>query len=174
MRHLAQILCAGSFLAACAQTDPAERIGFDPVTANPGDLRLAVALPDGVRLRDGTGTLTLSARRSDTGEASEAAYRLAQVQQDAWTVFAVRPADVLALAKQQALITGWQAEAPEATSGSLAVAVTACADGDIAPRPRVSVAGAAQPGAPLTVFVRDAPISAVLGEKAIGPCELSG
>lgn len=158
-------------LAACAASDPGTRAGIDPAMADPAALRFAIALPENVRVRDGTAAMILTALRTDTGETSEARYNLIQTVSGEWDVFTIAPRDRILLSAQQEEIADWRAAAPDATMGTLSFNLTACADGPVPEDAEISIAATGRPGAPLTPLVEDAPLETVTDGTAIGPCD---
>lgn len=131
-------------LSGCTTLTPAAigaLSGFDPLAADPGGYEVALHLPDGLEVTEAT--LTLAARRSDTGEDVAGTYALVQAPAPSAAVaappppeggraayFRLDPADLPEIRGMQTRIAGWKDVAPDTTRGSLSVSLTGCTTGD--------------------------------------------
>ena len=131
-------LTALALLCACSSVDPralARLAALDPLAADPAQIAVRLSLPEGLRVPPGGAVLTLASSRSDTGQALDGRFVLAQ----AGGVWRVAPQDLAALRDAQARARAWELEAPRAHSGSLSVSLTGCLSGD-GPAPDAPVA----------------------------------
>lgn len=155
-------------LAGCAWTSPgavAGLRGLSPADLDPAAVSVAVALPSGVGVVPGSTRLFLGAERGDEWVGTTATL---VARGERWRV---APADVAALRRTQAVIRRWKAEAPEATSGTLAVTVRGCRLGaSPAADARVSVDLALAPDAAPLPLLRGAPLGVVTGDEPLEPC----
>ena len=77
--------------------------GLSPTTADPADLAVDLALPEGVDVSPGTAVLTFSVARSDLNQTEKKDFIL---QRDG-TVFTINPTDYDALRALQATSRQW-------------------------------------------------------------------
>ncbi|MCR9089326.1 MAG: hypothetical protein NXH97_21615 [Rhodobacteraceae bacterium] len=148
---------------------------LSPVTADPGAIAVALMLPDGAGVQPGGAQLFLGARRTDTGAETGLSVALARRSDgEVGEVFEIAPGDRAAFRAEQARIAAWQAEAPDATKGTLSMAVAPCRVGTgPAPRARSSVAIRFAPDEPFSPLLRDVPLSRIANESDIAawpPC----
>jgi hypothetical protein len=140
--------------------------GMSPLTADPAGFEVAVAMPEGADVPDGAATFTLEMTRSDTGEAFDRDFVLQRrAAADGRILFRVNPADLDELRTLQARAVAWEAEDPDAASGSISVGVTACAKGDgPAEDARFSVSIRTQVDGAFMPLIRDTLVSEVIEE----------
>ncbi|WP_298360822.1 hypothetical protein [uncultured Litoreibacter sp.] len=123
-------LIALLLVAGCSNIVPsaiARLYSVSPMEADPSDIAVALDLPDGIGVRQGTAKLLLTATRSDTNETSAATYILAASPgRDGSTVYAIADRDFGRLRAQQSLIRGWKDAAGDATNGSLSAGLEGC------------------------------------------------
>ncbi|MEO0385912.1 MAG: hypothetical protein AAF281_00070 [Pseudomonadota bacterium] len=154
-------------LAGCTAVDPVTALRLstvDPLTADPAGYAVALDLPAGLDIRPDSAFLTLRATRADTGETAERAFALIAGDVD---TYALDRADLPRFRALQSRIKAWQAAAPEATSGSLSVAVGGCRRGlGPAADARVGVRLRTRPGDAFLPLLRDAPLDRLLGAAA--------
>ena len=166
--RLAPLLAAGRL--GCGWSDPASvsrLAGPSPAEIDPAAASVGVDLPSGIGIRPGSARLFLGAEREDTGETTGATARLVP-RGGRWRV---DPADLPALRRTHATIRRWKAEAPDATEGTLSVAVGGCLDGaEAGPDPRVSVDLVLAPDAAPLPLVRRAPLSVVVANATLPVC----
>lgn len=127
-RFRAAALCL-TLLSACSGLSPvalAKLSQLDPITVDPAQIAVRLDLPDGLAVPPGGATLVLRSARSDTGQSTEARLNLAETG----GIWALTPQDAVRLRDVQSRIRQWEAEAPEAHSGSFSIGVAGCASGD--------------------------------------------
>lgn len=159
-------------LAGCTSLVPstAARVSaLSPVTADPGAIALAMTLPDGVGVQPDGATLFLGAARTDTGEQTGLTVTLAR-RSDAefGEIFEIAPDDRAGFRAEQSRIAAWQAEAPDATEGTLSMGLAPCREGagpTASARGSVAVRFAAD--APFRPLLRNAPLSRLAGEDDV-------
>ncbi|MEZ5713801.1 MAG: hypothetical protein R3D85_00695 [Paracoccaceae bacterium] len=160
--HTLSVLAASALLAACSSLNPvtlARLAQLDPMTADPGAIAIRLDLPDGLVVPPGGATLDIASARSDTGQSVKA--RLALTERAG--IWALDPADAARLRSLRAQIRQWEAEAPEANSGSFSLGITGCATGD-GPDPAAPVRAdlSLDGGASFLPFLRGASVAQVL------------
>ena len=182
MRYLlvSVLLCT---VAACGRVVPstvAQLEALSPVDTDPAILALALDLPAGQSVRPEFAALILGAKRADTG--SETSHRAALVTdadpgaltaQPGGNLIAMRiaPSDIEPLRAVQAEIRRWQAEAPDSTKGSLAIALQGCTTGDgPAKDARASVWIRLEADGSFQPLLRDAPLARAFDLLDTGPC----
>ncbi|QBF33703.1 hypothetical protein [Thalassococcus sp. S3] len=177
IRFLPLVMAANIFLSGCSSVVPtgvARLANVSPLTADPGAFAVALTLPDGLEVVEGSARIRFAAMRRDTQAESQATYVLRAAQVGERTLYRVDPVDLARFRAQQDLIKSWQAENEEATSGSFAVDLEACKRGDgPALDAKVSVAMQTRPDQPFFDIVRNAPVARILRdatEAHIGPC----
>lgn len=130
---LYRILPVACLCTACASVNPAgvgQLSALSPLATDPAEIALALDLPDGVGVQPEGSVLTLSARREDTGETTENKAALAGISDpEQGIIFRIDPKDQAGFRATQNQISEWKAEAPEATKGSLSLALAPCKDG---------------------------------------------
>ena len=99
----------------------------DPLTADPGDYRFFVHLPEGLELAPGMARLEIESTYGDLHV--EDSFQLRQDKTAAGTELFVDPADIPAMRRLQTTVSAWEAESPEGNSGSLSVFVGVCTSG---------------------------------------------
>ena len=159
-------------LAGCASVDPVTLVrlsALDPLTADPAGFEVALALPEGLGIA--RADLRLEAVRG--GESAAGSYPLEEVP-GAPPVWRVRPEALARLRADQARIAAWEAEDPEATSGSLSVDIGPCRIGaGPAPEATVDISIRVAPGGPMMPLVRGGPISEAADAQTVAqlpPC----
>jgi hypothetical protein len=184
---LSPALLSVALLSACASLVPstvAQLAAIDPARMDPGAVNVAVVMPPGMRPQPGTAVLIVEGKRSDTGEAVRLEAVLAE-QPIALAGFALQPgeaaymfqvadADLAPLRALQAQIAAWDAAAPDATTGSIAIGVGACTEGTgPAPDAEGAVFIRATAGGPLLPLVPRSRIAGLIGAGALAglaPC----
>ncbi|MCY4179263.1 MAG: hypothetical protein OXD48_03110 [Litoreibacter sp.] len=113
--------------------------------------------------------MSLSAERADTGARSTAAYTLAsQVAADGSRIYAVAQSDWDAFRAQQAMINGWESEAPDDTNGSLSVALGGCRTATaVAPDATLDISIRTEEGGSFLPLVRQAKLARVFNITGI-------
>ncbi|MCY4336181.1 MAG: hypothetical protein OXC60_16095, partial [Litoreibacter sp.] len=149
-----------------------------PLEADPADIAVALRLPAGIGIQSGSAILSLSAERADTGARSTAAYTLAsQVAADGSRIYAVAQSDWDAFRAQQAMINGWESEAPDDTNGSLSVALGGCRTATaVAPDATLDISIRTEEGGSFLPLVRQAKLARVFnitGITELPPCDQS-
>lgn len=100
---------------------------LSPLEADPADFTVFISLPNDINLVPGSAKLTLQADRADTGEAFAETYILDEKRSEVGDqIYRIAPEDIPDLRTNQALARAWEAEAPEATSGTLSFTLEAC------------------------------------------------
>ena len=165
-----------TLLAGCSSLVPstvAQLAGLSPLTADPAGFEVALDLPPGIDVVPDSALLVLAASQSETGAAFEAPFVL-QRRDGPVQLWRVNPDDLDELRTLQARAAEWEAEDPDASSGSLSVGLEPCRIGDgPAPDAAVSISLRVQPGGPLLPLVRNAPISDFADDATINeldPC----
>lgn len=132
-RHLS-LLCLVSACSAIPVRSMIELSRFDPMTADPKGIAVAVELSDGLSARPGKTVMTLSAEGPGAQTLSEAFVLQENAPLSAETgryVLTIAPSDIDRLNKSRRTITGWKAQDPD-TSGSLSVNAVPCVEAAIA------------------------------------------
>lgn len=166
------------FLAGCTSLVPGTALrlqGVDPLSADPGEISVAVELPEGLGVLPDSVKLGLAAQNAD-GRTIADSWTLETLRQpgDRW-VFRVAEADRAEMRRLQATARAWEEADPKGTSGSISVTLGGCrtdADADLSDaRASVLIGFAAdEPERPL---FRNAPISEVLSDTELSllpPC----
>lgn len=160
-------------LSGCGSLVPgtvARLATYDPLSADPAGFTVVMDLPEGLGLTDNN-WLSLTAKRGE-----EAVSDTFQIVQDgaAWRI---DPARVDTLRSLQSTIRSWEAEDPDATSGSLSISVEGCRIGaGPADDATLTIYLRTEPGAPLRPLLRNASIDDILkstGLNALPPCDPS-
>jgi hypothetical protein len=169
-------LPAALLIAGCAALVPdtvRQLNGISPLSADPAAISAAIDLPAGITIPEGGATLFLGATRSDTGEEIGEGFALvSETDGSGRMMYAIAPADHAPLRALQADIAEWKAQSPEATKGTLSVAIAACSTGGRPARDAtVSVFVSLEERGPLLPILRQAPVRAILAEPdEFGPC----
>ncbi|MGR3515276.1 MAG: hypothetical protein ACU0GG_21135 [Paracoccaceae bacterium] len=159
-------------LSACSLVQPEavrQLSRLDPLTANPGDITVFLELPQGIAIQPDGLRLALAVENPDKGSAA-GEWPLQETKgPDGRRQYQIAPDQLEDVRQVQATAAAWEAEAPEATEGSLGVSVDPCRvpGTERAVRPTLSVALALTPGgAPMPLF-EDAPISRFLSGQDV-------
>lgn len=176
---------ASLVLAACSAIVPstaARLASFDPLTADPAAIELAVILPPGLAVSPGSATLELSAdrgaqHRSGTFRmADHAAPDIAVPAGATARGFVIAEADVARMRALQTEIAGWKATG--AAKGSLGLGIGGCAIGEgPAPDATGSVLIRVRKNGPFLPLIADGRLVDLLGPEvlaAIKPCQSAG
>jgi hypothetical protein len=176
-----------ALLSACSTLVPstvARLSAIDPTRIDPGALQVAVVMPAGLRPQPGTAMLIVEGTRSDTGETARLEAVLAEQPVtlagvalepgDAAYLFQLAADDLAPMRALQSKIVAWDTEAPDETTGSIAVGLGACTTGA---GPAEGAEGAifirASEAGPMLPLIARTPIVALIGADAmasIGPC----
>lgn len=165
------ILLVGLLLcAACSYLNPTtltQLSRLSPLTADPAGFEVYVTLPDNTELAPGGALLDLHATRSDTGETLAETIVLAQKRTDSGLVWTVPKKDLPRLRAAQEDARTWESEAPDATSGSLSVALKPCFIGRTPELDETfSIALRLSPDGPIRPFLRNVPLSKILEKSS--------
>lgn len=138
--------------------------GISPLTADPADFAVELALPTGIDVSPGSARLIFSVTRTDRDETLEGVFALKREG----AVFTIDPADHVALRELQAISRQWKADNGDATAGSLSINLAPCRRGDgpdddawVNVAIRMTQEGAFLP------LVRNGPLSAVTSEAQL-------
>jgi hypothetical protein len=166
------LLAALISLAACSTLVPQTMRAvqaMNPLTADPADIALRLAVPDSIAIVPGSAILTLGAQNR-AGEVLEQSFAL-EVQRD---VMAVAPKDHAALRLLQTQIGAWKAADPDGTKGSLSLAFEPCRTQDTVPDDaKASVAIRLARDGPFLPLVDEAPLRSLfrgLSQKGMDFC----
>ncbi len=174
-------LLACLVLLACASMVPttAARLStLDPLTADPGQITVALVLPPGLQVTPGTAVLTLAARRGDMALADS--FTLVPkptpgVTPPAGSVvagFGLAGDDLARMRDLQADVAAWKATG--ASAATLSVGVGGCAVGDgPAPDATGAVLIRLSAEAPFQPLIQPTRLTSLLGPEAlnaISPC----
>lgn len=143
--------------------------GVDPLTADPGDISVALELPPGLEVLPGGVKLALSAEWPGHGSVSGTwTLDASRDPAERW-VFRVAEADRAELRRVQSRALAWEEVDPDGTTGSVTVALGGCRtvpfqrlDGA-----RASVFLRLSPEEPVRPLFRDAPIAKLLSAEDI-------
>lgn len=184
MRSILTAALAAASLMGCASVVPgtaARLASLSPLETDPGDIQVALGLPEQAGIVPGSAKLILTATRSDTGEISEGTYTLDTFDTAADPALAnlnapggviglrITPQDQVALRAQQATVRLWEAEAPDATQGSLGITLGPCQTGPN-PGQAASIWVRTGPQAPFRTLVRRGPLENYVETDTLPPC----
>lgn len=166
------------FLAGCSSIVPgtALRLGtVDPLTADPGQISVAIELSEGLAVLPGSVKLSLSAEHPERG-AVGGDWTLEGTEQsgERW-LFRMPEAELADVRRVQREIKSWKTADPDGTEGALSVSLGGCRtapDADIEDA-RASVFVAFSSDGPLLPLFRDAPVAEVLSADQMSrlpPC----
>lgn len=162
------ILLSCLALNACGNVVPSTLMalrGISPLAADPEGFVLRLDLPDGVRVQPGSARLVLEAERADIPARRSGSFVLMETVGERGATYQVAPSDLAALRRLQSEINKWETDAPEATSGSLRVSLTACRTGsDLPADAPVSVDLQMGVDAPFVPLLREAPLQSILDQ----------
>jgi len=151
-------------LAACSSVVPTTAMrlgGVSPATADPAGFAVSLDLPEGADVQAGTARLLFTVTRSDTGVVQSGAFTLDRMG----PVFQIAAADLDRLRDLQATAQSWEAEAPNATRGSLSITLAPCVIGaGPASDAVVSADVRLVEGGPFLPLLRKVPLATVTGD----------
>lgn len=151
------------WVAACSYVSPltvARLSAMSPLTADPGGIEVVVMIPDGVRLAEGAAYMDLDAYRSDTGERLREHIALDRVDDGSTILWRIPEEDLDRLRKAQKTVAAWEAEVPDASSGSFSVGLRQCFEGrQPEPDDVFSIAIRTEKQGPLRPLMRDVPFA---------------
>jgi len=124
---------------------------LNPLTADPKAIRIAVRLPDGIRVREDGAVMEITARRTDTGltekgrfvfrqqtsATADAADGLLAEADTHFEIFRIADDDMARLRRLQETMKVWKAEAPDDAGGSLSIQISGCRTAKLPPGPVV-------------------------------------
>ena len=140
---------------------------LSPLDADPGQIAVAIDLPDGFAIYSDSAIMRMSVTRKDLGESRAEEFVLQQSGAE-WTVFRVAQVDLARLAEIQNLAKNWETEYPKATKGSFSVGALPCvknSDADRSETFSISIQLAAD--APFKPLVRNAKVSSILSRSEL-------
>jgi hypothetical protein len=175
-----------ALLAGCVSLVPAtvaRLMTVDPLTADPGQLRVAVTLPPGLMVLPGSAQLTIEG--SIEGEKIAEKFVLVQVPMASdgfdlptgysGSVFSLSKADTVRLVSLQERIVDGKSKDPDHTGGRFSVNTLLCGAGSMVPEDApFSILIRLKESASYMPLVRDANLRRTLGNDAIDalkPCE---
>ncbi len=165
-------------LGGCAGIVPGTALllsNTNPLTADPGEISVALALPDGLSVLPGSVKLSLEAEREGAGEV-RGIWTLEQARDpEDRVVFRLAEADRADVQSVQAQARTWEAEDPDGTRGSMSLSLAGCRTVSAAnlADARASAYISLEDGGPMRPLFRNAPIAEVLSSKqvsALPPC----
>jgi hypothetical protein len=169
-------------LSACSSVVPmtaARLSAMDPLTVDPGQIEVALILPQGLRVTPGSAVLTLSAQRGDQRIAGdfvldERAVPGVPAPEGATVAgYGLTAHDVARMRALQAEIAAWKAEGE--ARGALSVGVGGCRVGEgPAPEAEGAVMIRLARDEAFHALIRPTPLVSILGEGALaamGPCK---
>lgn len=200
MKHLSPVpLLAASaltaWLAACASLSPgavASLAGFDPFSADPAALAVAVRTTQALRLRTGDVSLRIALATDDPAEAFDETLRLSIVddpdasgitvepgRRETVHVATVAPEDRPRLAAIQARARAYEAAGKPKGRGTVAISVSGgCRTGEIdAGEARLSTYLRTAAGQPFFALTREQPLASALAGvplERLPPCAGAG
>lgn len=113
-------------LTGCSTLNPvtmARLATLDFTTVDPSALVARIDAPEGLEIPDRAAAIEVTSERSDTGQSLHETVELTH-RGDDWYL---APADAERLRDLQAQVRLWEAEAPEANSGTIALGLAGCA-----------------------------------------------
>lgn len=159
-------------LAGCASLVPGTVLrlqSVDPLSADPGEISVALDLPEGLGVLPGSVKLSLAARGAE-GRSVADTWTLEMLRQpDERLVFRVAEADRADMRRLQATARAWEEADPDGTNGSISVALGGCRtvpDADLSDA-RASVFIGFDADGPVLPLFRNAPISQVLSDAQL-------
>ncbi|MCB2134548.1 MAG: hypothetical protein KDE08_01180 [Rhodobacteraceae bacterium] len=179
------------FVTGCTAVTPSSLLrlkALSPLEADPAQIEVVLLLPEGLGIRPGSATLRLAATRRDTGAETGRNFTLSSRAADAHDF----PADDVATAQHfglaagdvgdfralQSEIAAWKAEAPDATEGTLAVALGGCTIGGGPSADAVaSVYARTENGGAYFPIISNGPLARLLDPAQTGempPCPAAG
>lgn len=150
--------------AACTSVVPSTLMrlaALDPFTADPNDMAVALELPAGLALQDGSTEMMFMAVHSPSGETHRRDYTLQeQSTDDGLVIYTLSDADVENLNAMKTSLLPWKETSDGNSTLSMGVTADACrVPGiEIGPDPRVNVLLRLEEEGPLRPFLRDAPL----------------
>lgn len=174
---LRYLLCVG-LLSGCTAMAPGSALWLhqvDPLTADAGDISVALALPPGLGVLPDSVTLSLSAARA--GQGSVGGSWTLEETRDAMDrrVYRVAAADRAELRRVQRQALAWEDVDPDGTTGSLSLALGGCrtVPAELLTDARASVFLSLAPDQPPRALFRNAPVAEILSDddlKALPRC----
>jgi hypothetical protein len=170
-------------LSACASVLPttaARLAALDPLTADPGEIEVAVILPQGLAAKPGSARLEFGATRGS--ERLQGSFVLQDIPAEAAVtapkgstarIYALTEADVERMRELQRQIAAWKRQGQAMGTLGLALGGSAVGDGP-APDATGSVLIRVTDDAPFLPLIRDGRLSDLLGAEtlaAIQPCK---
>lgn len=161
-----------TLLAGCSGIVPGTALllsNTDPLAADPGQISVALDLPEGIGVLPGSVKLSLEAEREGFGKVGDV-WTLEQTQDaSARQVFRVAEADHAELRSVQTQAREWNVEDPDGTRGSLSLSIGGCrtVPADELADARASVFIGLRNDAPMRPLFLKAPISEVLSEEQV-------
>lgn len=153
----------------------AELERLSPLEADPGQIAVAIDLPDGFAIHPDSAIMSMSVAQKNLGQSRAEEFVLEQTGA-VWTVFRVAQADFERLAEIQDLARSWETEDPKATKGSFSVGALPCVKNSDADRSETfSISIQLATDAPFKPLVRNAKVSSILNRfelKELPVCPL--
>lgn len=160
-------------LSACVSLNPVTLVQLatlNPLTADPTQMAVAMDLPDGVGVAEGSAHMRIYAERED-GESFDERFELVQDAQEIWRV---EPGAQDRFRTAQARAAAWEQADADASSGGFSVGFESCVQGEgPGADARVSLSLQLEPGARFLPLFNNVPVED-LAEDAdlalLGPC----
>lgn len=141
---------------------------LSPLTADPADFAVRIALPDGIDVLPGSAQMTFSGKQNRTTDPISGTFVLAR----AGDVFRFAENDLAQIRALQAQFAVWEEEDPVAASGSIGVTMEPCirdAGPDVGDRVSISVQIAE--GGVFLPLVRNARLSSATDQETLDQFE---
>lgn len=142
-----------------------------PLEADPAGFEIASDLPEGTDVQVGGAFMIFDMTRSDTNETLSKTYKLQRrTSTNGRVLFRIHPSDLASVRAFQATAAEWENIAPQETSGSISMSVTACKTGaEISPNATFSVSIRTVVDGPFLPLLRDVSIAEALNNLDVSP-----
>ncbi|GAB5447024.1 hypothetical protein [Gymnodinialimonas sp.] len=160
-------------LSGCVSLNPVTMVQLarlDPLTADPTQMAVALDLPEGVGVAEGSAHMRLYADHQD-GAGFDERFELVQSAQDVWRV---EPGAQDRFRAAQARALAWEQADADAASGGFSVGFEPCTlDAGPGADARVSLSLQLEPGARFLPLFNEVPVTAFMEDAdlaALRPC----
>lgn len=166
-------MCAALTVTGCVSLNPVTLVQLamlDPLTADPTQMAVALDLPDGVGVADGSAYMRIYAEQQG-GDSFDETFTLISDVQDIWRV---EPGARERFRGAQARAAAWERADSDGASGGFSVGFEPCAIGDgPGDDARVSLSLQLEPDARFLPLFNDLPVEELMEDADIallGPC----